>query len=155
MRVMAMLTAMVVGAAMLAACGGDDDEPTPTLSPVTVEVSLFFANADSTGEVEVRRQVPTPAELGDVIELLLEGPTDSERDQLGATQAIPDGTELISAEVSDGLATLDLSEELLGYGGGSAHVLAIEASIRRTATALDDVDEVLILVEGRPDALQP
>jgi len=150
-----MLLTLGIGAAMFAACGDDDAEPTATPPPQMVEVSLFFANADSTGEVEVKRQVPAPAELGDVIELLLEGPTAGERDQLGATQAIPDGTELISAEVSDGLATLDLSEELLDYGGGSARVLAIEASIRRTATALDTVDEVLILVEGRPDALQP
>ena len=155
MRVVVMILALGIGGAMFAACGDDDAERTPTPSPVMVEVSLFFANADSTGEVEVKRQVSAPAELGDVIELLLEGPTVSERDQLGAIQAIPEGTELISAEVSDGLATLDLSGELLDYGGGSARVLAIEASIRRTATALDNVDEVLILVEGRPDALQP
>lgn len=154
MRLIRYLPALLLAALAFGACG-DDDEREATPTPQLVEVSLFFANQDATGQVEVARQVAAPATVEAVISLLLEGPTQSERDDRGATQAIPDGVSLLSAEVSGGTATLDFSEEMLDYGGGSARVLAIEDSIRLTATAIEGIDDVVILVAGQPDALQP
>lgn len=156
MRLTQLLGLIAIAVFVFGACGGND-EPDATATPPQelVEVSLFFSNSDATGQVEVTRQVAAPVTLETVIVALLEGPTQSERDSLGATQAIPEGTRLLSAEIDGATATLDFSEEMLDYGGGSARVLAIQDSIQMTATAIDGIDDVVILVAGQPEALQP
>ncbi len=155
MRIFATLASLPLLLLLLAACGDDDDAEATATPAEPVQVVLFFANADATGHVEVTREIGGPATIEEAINLLLDGPTDSERTDLGATRSIPEGTRLLGAEFSGGVVTLDFSEEMLDYGGGSARVLSIVESIRLTATAIGGIEDVVILVEGQPDALQP
>lgn len=57
--------------------------------------------------------------------------------------------------IENGVATADFSKEMLAYGGGAARVAAITTQITRTLQQFSSVQQVRILVEGNPDALQP
>jgi len=84
---------------------------------------------------------------------LLEGPT-AEEEEEGFTTSIPVGTELISLEIDEGTAIADFTAEL-DPGGGSAWIMSITEQITETLMQFDTVEEVVILVEGEEDALQP
>jgi spore germination protein GerM len=62
---------------------------------------------------------------------------------------------LLSLNILDGVATADFSAELLAFGGGSLNVQTITAMIEETLKQFPTVTDVVILVEGQPDALQP
>ncbi len=157
MRVWVIGLLAVAVLAVTAACGDDDSpSPTATATAATVQLSVYFGNADATGHVEVKRDVPATQNLLDAaMEAVIAGPTEQEKRELAVAAVIPTGTRLLSAEVANGVATLDFSGEMLNYGGGSAMVNAIGESIRLTATSLPGIDDVEVLVEGEPDALQP
>lgn len=57
--------------------------------------------------------------------------------------------------IVDGVATADFSKEMAAYGGGSARVSAIEEQVTLTLKQFPSVKEVRILVDGKPDTLQP
>ena len=57
--------------------------------------------------------------------------------------------------IANGVATADFSRELGAYGGGSARVAAITAQITKTLQQFPTVAQVVILVNGRADVLQP
>jgi spore germination protein GerM len=57
--------------------------------------------------------------------------------------------------IVDGVATADFSKEMAAYGGGSARVNAIQEQVTLTLKQFPSVKEVRILVDGKPDALQP
>jgi spore germination protein GerM len=105
---------------------------------------------------EVQRGIePPPDVAAAALELLIEGPLEQEIQDLGISDPIPEGTELLSVVIVDGVATADFSEELLDFGGGSLNVQTITAMIEATLMQFPEVDEVVILVEGEPDRLQP
>ena len=63
---------------------------------------------------------------------------------------------LLGFTLEDGTATVNFSQEMAAYGGGSARVGAIREQITRTLTQFDSIDEVVIAVEGKTEAvLQP
>ncbi len=70
------------------------------------------------------------------------------------SSSIPEGTELLSFTLEDGVATADFSGEI-DPGGGSAWVTSIREQIEQTLMQFDTVNEVEILVEGEEDSLQP
>jgi len=84
---------------------------------------------------------------------LLAGVTDEE-EEAGYSSAIPEGTELLSLDIDEGLATADFSSEI-DPGGGSAWIMTIQEQVERTLLQFEEVEEVLILVEGQEDRLQP
>ncbi len=153
----AMRAALHVAAILLLAvpftassCGGDDEEPAP------VEVSLVYPIADMTGFRPVQRTLPAGADpLTAALELLLAGPTDGERTAAGVVNPFPPGTRLLGVSRQGDTVTVDLSADVLGYGGGSAAVLAIEGAISRTVSAIVPGAGTIILVEGQPGRLQP
>lgn len=105
---------------------------------------------------EVERGIePPPDVAAAALELLIEGPFEQEIEDLEISDPIPEGTELLSVEIVDGVATADFSEELLDFGGGSLNVQTITAMIEATLMQFPEVDQVVILVEGEPDQLQP
>lgn len=57
--------------------------------------------------------------------------------------------------IASGVATADFSPEMLAYGGGAARVEGIKSQITQTLKQFPSVSEVRILVDGKPDALQP
>lgn len=54
-----------------------------------------------------------------------------------------------------GVATADFSREMMAYGGGSARVAAITSQITQTLKQFPTIKDVRILVDGKPNALQP
>jgi germination protein M len=83
-----------------------------------------------------------------VVQVLLEGPTSDETAGTPTiSTAIPDGTEVLGVDVSDGLATVNLSAEYEG-GGGSFGMFARLAQVVYTLTRAPDVDEVAFEIDG-------
>jgi spore germination protein GerM len=83
-----------------------------------------------------------------VLSELLKGLTPEEQDRRWRT-AIPAGTQLLSAALdAQGVVDVDLSDEFFG-ATGDAQVKAV-AQVVFTASALDGVSGVRILVDGRP-----
>lgn len=86
--------------------------------------------------------------LGETLTALLEGVTEDEA-TMGLSSTIPEGTELLGVEVSNGVASVDLSDEFES-GGGSLSMMGRVAQIVYTATRFEDVDSVRFFLEGTP-----
>ena len=104
---------------LLAGCGGSDDEAstdstttTTTTAPAeTTEVRVYFLLEGKVWPV-AREVDETDAVAQAALEELLAGPTDEEKVQLSFSSAIPQGVELDAVSVEDGVATVELSDEL-------------------------------------------
>ncbi len=111
---------------------------TPNAAPVTVAVQIFLLAADGTLS-QATREVPVPAPLTSILDALVDGPTNAEA-AAGLQSAVPPQTQIISASVSGGVATVDLGgtfDQLVGQ----SEIEAV-AQIVFTATALPDVSSV-------------
>ncbi|MDZ7843343.1 MAG: GerMN domain-containing protein [Anaerolineales bacterium] len=63
---------------------------------------------------------------------------------------------LLGFTLQEGTATVNFSQEMNAYGGGSARVQSIREQITRTLMQFPSVDEVIIAVEGKTEGvLQP
>lgn len=79
---------------------------------------------------------------------LIQGPQSQ-----GLVASLADGTKLLDISVSDGLCTVDFSKEFVeNHSGGSAGELVTIASIVKTLTQFDSIEQVQILVEGKAGA---
>jgi hypothetical protein len=156
-RALIVLTALATALLTVAACGGDDDdsagtttEAPATSSPTTTEpseqapVRVYFAWNEKVGTAG-RTVDATEIEQASV-EALLEGPDAIETD-IGMTTQIPEGTELLGVTVTDGEATVDLSNEFQS-GGGSLSMQLRTAQVVFTLTQFDTVDLVTIRLDG-------
>ena len=150
---------------VIAACG-TEDQPGPaaprsdsTGSPsTTVPVASASPTDSSSGEVtyEVwfaderalhvayRSKAATPAVGRAAIEDLLAGPNDA-----GLSTAIPEGTELLGLDISNGTATADLSTEF-GEGSGSFAERMRLGQVTFTLTQFPTVDRVELRMDGEP-----
>ncbi len=72
---------------------------------------------------------------------------DSFTETIGLQAPLPQGTEILGLNIRDGLARIDLSEELLNVQEGKERI-AID-SVAYTLMEFSTVDEVEILVEGK------
>lgn len=135
----------------LVACG--DNESKESTQPL----HLVFPRSTATDIefVDVVREVTGDADARRALDLVVEGPTEREIGELGVVDAIPAGTMVKSLTIAGGVATADFTSEILAFGGGSANVIAITGAIERTLLAQPGVSSVVILVDGRPDAIQP
>jgi len=79
---------------------------------------------------------------------LFEGATEAEA-ALGLSSTIPEGTELLGVEVSEGVAYVDVSIEF-GTGGGSLSMMGRVAQVVYTATRFPGVESVRFFLEGAP-----
>jgi hypothetical protein len=86
--------------------------------------------------------------LAGALTALLDGPTEDET-ATGLSSTIPEGTELLGVEVSEGVAYVDLSREF-ETGGGSLSMMGRVAQVVYTATRVEGVDSVRILLDGSP-----
>lgn len=85
---------------------------------------------------------------------LLKGPTDAE-EQAGYSTALNSGVTVRSINIAGGVATVDLSREMLRELGGSCRVAMIMSQINSTLKQFSTIFSVKILVEGTPDQIQP
>lgn len=127
---------------------GDDEELTT--------VDLYFVEVVDGMEdvVAVSREIEMVNGLEEsALFALLEGVTDEEEED-GFSTSISEGTELLSFNLEEGVATANFSAEI-DPGGGSAWIISIMDQVERTLTQFETVEEVVILVEGEEDVLQP
>ncbi len=137
------LGAFLLVAAMLAGCGkGAAATPEETMSG-SREVVLYFADADGEYLAGETRWVEGDDVAVDVVDALIEGPSDDTH-----SITIPSGTRLLGLEVSEGVACVDLSREFREeHWGGSSEVLTIY-SVVNTLTELEGIRAVQFLLEG-------
>lgn len=107
---------------------------------------IYFATPDAQQLVGVRKWVrPEEATPQKALELLIAG---SPRSDL--ISPVPPQTRLLNLEIRDGSAWADFSHELvLHHPGGSAGEILTVYAIVSTLTQFEDIQRVMILVEGQ------
>ncbi|MCK9169790.1 MAG: GerMN domain-containing protein [Treponema sp.] len=130
---------------------GKKDEIKPVVIP-SVNVQLCFVLIDSDGSVSrqiASRSIPkSDSPLSDAIKALLAGPTINEKAKNCMT-LIPSGTKLLSANVKNGIATLNFSEEFEYNPVGVEGYIGQLMQIVYTATSFSTVNSVQFIVEGQ------
>ena len=132
---------------------GSSANPTPVPSPAgTSIVRAYFVLGGAPGSeglVPVLREVPkTTAVATTAMNAVLAGPTASESGDRTITSGIPTGTRLLGLNISNGIATVDLSTEF-DSGGGSASMQYRLAQVVYTLTQFSTVKSVVFQVEGQ------
>jgi len=118
----------------------------PSPAPVTVTVQIYLLDP-AAQLVAVPRNVAVPAPLAAALAALIDGPTNGEA-AAGLQSAIPPQTQVVSASVSGGLATVDLAGTI-GQLVGQAEINAV-AQMVFTATDLPTVTGVSFDFNGQP-----
>lgn len=124
-----------------------DEALQPPPEPIKeVTVTLFFSDAFAQCLVAETRTLPAGEDLPlRILQALGEGPRSAE-----LVGTIPQGARVLSVTVENGLAVVDYSEELRSnHPGGSAGELLTAYAIVGSLAALDEVEAVQILLEGR------
>ncbi|MHB8439651.1 MAG: GerMN domain-containing protein [Acidimicrobiales bacterium] len=118
-------------------------------SPVELREQVYFLSAEG-HLAPVDRQMPAPAPLATILDGLLVGPTATEAAQ-GLQSAVPAQTEVLSATVASGTATVDLGGAF-GQLVGQSEIEAV-AQVVFTATAQPGVTSVVFELSGQPVAV--
>lgn len=110
-----------------------------------VKATLYFPTPDASGLVAVERNVTVSK--GEVLKAMFDALNNP---PYGLEQVLPKGTELLSASVQDGVATLNLSKQFKSsFGGGATGEQMILYSIVNTLTTLPNVQSVQFLLDGK------
>jgi len=111
------------------------------------KVKVYFGKNEkmaATGRV-----IPETQQVGAAaMKALLEGPTAAEK-QAGMFSSIPEGTTFLGLEITNGIATVDLSKEYAS-GGGSLSMMMRLAEVVFTLTQFPTVDGVNFKLDGQP-----
>jgi hypothetical protein len=138
--------------------------------PDTQEVSLYWIE-DAHLSIEKRRIPQTSTPEAAALEALLWGPAQQNAEGAWLT-ALPTPQQVLgfsgrtgdwgprvtlrSLRQRDGLAIVDLSEELRAYGGDAQRASQIHAQITRTLLQFESIRDVQITIAGQRDlALEP
>ena len=121
--------------------------PSTTTTPGTlIDVKVYFLRDERLAIAH--RQVPGPATLRGALAELLSGPTADEL-VAGLHSEIPEGTTLLDVDLTDEVATVDLSDDY-DDGGGTLSMTARIAQVVFTATQFDNSERALFWMEGEP-----
>lgn len=128
---------------------------TTAYSVEPVEMTLMFPAGDCTRIEPFARRIPKSKSMARLlIEALIAGPTDAEKSK-GASAAFPQGSQVRSVNLRDGVLTVDFNERLQNVGGSCA-AQAIRDSVTKTLQRLPSVKNVVITAGGSEAlALQP
>ena len=114
--------------------------------------ALYFVFISESGDIKLskinRKVQVSGSPLQAVIEVLLDGLNADELNQ-GYLSLIPDGTKLKSIRVSDGIATMDFSEEFMFNTFGSEGMKTQLKQIIYTASEFPTVRAVQFLIDGK------
>jgi hypothetical protein len=118
----------------------------PVTSPVaTVDGTIFLDMTDHL--VAVKRSVPAPLSLGTLLAALVQGPTQDEAGK-GYTSSVGPQASVLSAQVTDSTAIIDISDAFSGIGV-QEQIVGL-AQIVYTATELPGVQNVRIQLNSQP-----
>lgn len=127
-------------------------------------VKVYFNNIEGDPELKecdkvysVERGIdyPTSPLIGAIGELLI-GPIEKDKNNGFITNIPEQGVKVQKLEVKDGIAYIDFNQALQEGVGGSCKVTAIRAQITETLKQFDDINEVVISIDGETeDILQP
>lgn len=118
-----------------------------------IEVTLYFSDDQAMYLVgEIREITINPSspqmaskQAGEIVRELIAGPRDPD-----LIPTIPAETQLNGVEISEGVATVDFSEEIVTeHPGGSTGELMTVYSLVNSLTELPEINEVQILVDGQ------
>lgn len=116
-------------------------QPRPTM---TTKVYYLSGEGNLVGLERTIPQSPNPdQQVQDALQELMQEPKEA-----NISSAIPAGTRILNVEVKNKIAYTDFSRELENMGG-TARVQAALDQIVYTATAVDGVDKVRLLIEGK------
>lgn len=120
----------------------------PPLTPLALEeeeVALYFTDDNAQYLIPEYRKIKKTNEIAKQAVLeLIKGPVSN-----NLFPTIPPATTINALYVSDGIAYIDLSSELIkNHSGGSAGELLTVYSLVLTLTSFPDIDKVQILVDG-------
>lgn len=118
---------------------------TSTTVPLPEPVTVFLVGAERLAAVG--RQVSRPASVREALEALLTGPAEAEAAQ-GLRSAVNVQTRLLSVEVQEGIALVDLTGAFATVSG-QEQILAV-AQLVFTATAVEGVLGVRFALDGQP-----
>ncbi len=122
-----------------------DPDPTPLEPTQTMQVRVYLSRGEYLGVSS--RTVPATASAAEAaMAQLLLGPTAAE-DGWGFATLIPAGTRLLGLSVSQGTASVDLSNEFVMDGGTHDAMLRL-AQVVHTLTQFSAIERVLLLIEG-------
>ncbi len=111
------------------------------------EVELFFLKETETDfllAVELRQTEAQAEELPrQVVQGLLAGPTEE-----GLREVLPEGVQLLSVDVSEGIARVDFTSEIRDLTVGAQGELVLVYSIVNSLARLPGIEAVQILVQG-------
>jgi spore germination protein GerM len=131
-----------------------EDTTEATASEQTVSAPIYLVQTPEDPRlVDVVRRVPTGSAAADpdpaaVLETLLNATPNPQEQAEGITNLIPEDTRLASQpQLSRGTLVVDLTTEIFGVEGETQR--AAFGQIVCTANALEDVNRVSFLVEGR------
>ena len=101
--------------------------------------------------VSVQREIPsTPGIALATLRELVDGPSSADEALIdGISTSVPAETLVLGVNISDGLATVDLSREFES-GGGSFSMFSRLAQVTYTVTQFPTVDEVDFHLDGQP-----
>lgn len=118
---------------------------TTTISPVGVQVVVYFLRGQKVAPVY--RFVAAPVRLRAVMQSLVNGPYDAERNQGLSTDISTPQIQVLSATVANsGVATVNFNQAI---AGGSQQIAAV-AQVVYTATAQTGVQSVRFEISGKP-----
>ena len=128
-----------------------------------VDVKVFFPNSKLNPDMKdcklvypVTRTIPkTEAVAKAALEELIKGLTQEDKDDAYFTDINSD-VKILGLSIEDGVARVDFSKELEEGVAGSCKVESIRAQIEETLKQFDNIDSVIISVEGKVEGiLQP
>lgn len=123
-----------------------EDAEVLQVTPETIEVSLFFANADGSKLVEETRLITKEEGIArKTISELIKGPSTAEY-----MQVLPEGTRLLDINVKpDGLCIVDLSGEARQVSNRQQEELMVMA-VANTVGQFPTVTGVSFMIDGEP-----
>lgn len=149
-----MLTGILALGLTVTGCGAPDTKPGNSENPpissqpaeTRVTLTLYFPDDQAMYLVPEQREVEKRGETLEelVLHELVKGPEED-----GHARAIPEGTQLISVNVVDGVAYANFSRELQAkhWGGSAGETMTIYAVVNSLAE-LEGIGKVQFLLEG-------
>ncbi len=163
------LILFMIALTMVSGCGPKDDGNTPGQSPTPQATAtatpgtsqaesekftadLYFSNTDATQMLVEKREFTSNSKLNpkEKAKLAVEGLIKGSEHSDEMTTSIPKTAKVLSVEIENKTAVVDLSKEFVSdnVGGSAGETMAI-APIVLTLTSMEGIEEVMFKIEGK------